>query len=220
MASTDKRIHGANNLFRNIRTVKYFVWEHHFSTVVNSARIKELKSLRRRFILWAAAETAWYAVPTLFTVLSFLCYTILEGKILRPSLAFASISMFSLLRIPLGNLGHVLAQVKEAGVSLRRIEDFLEEGEDECVSTDNTTRDVKDDATMGFQHAHFSWGKGGTGAFGASSAFELRDLDFCFQTEKLNVIIGPTGSGKTSLLLALLGEMRLMEGRVFLPSTR
>ena len=47
--------------------------------------------------------------------------------------------------------------------------------------------------------------------------FKLRDINIDFEEGKLNVIIGPTGSGKTSLLLALLGEMDLISGKVFLP---
>ena len=109
MTSTDLRIHRTNDLFRNIRPIKYFAWEHHFSRMVSTARNTELERLRSRLVLWATANIAWYAVPGLITFLSFLCYTILEGKQLRPSVAFASISLFTLLRVPLGNLGHVLA---------------------------------------------------------------------------------------------------------------
>ena len=72
-------------------------------------------------------------------------------------------------------------------------------------------RDVNSDAVMGFQHAKLSWGKGGATASGISPAFELSDLGFCFQTGSLIVIVGPTGSGQTSLLLALLGKMHLLE---------
>ena len=43
------------------------------------------------------------------------------------------------------------------------------------------------------------------------------DLDIKFEIGKLNIIAGPTGSGKTSLLMALLGEMTLIKGKVFLP---
>lgn len=45
----------------------------------------------------------------------------------------------------------------------------------------------------------------------------MRDLNITFKPGKLNVIIGPTGAGKTSLLLGLLGEMDLLGGKVFLP---
>lgn len=39
------------------------------------------------------------------------------------------------------------------------------------------------------------------------SSFSLRDIDVSFPAEKLTLIIGPTGSGKSSLLAAILGEM-------------
>ncbi|EPQ27859.1 uncharacterized protein PFL1_04603 [Pseudozyma flocculosa PF-1] len=38
-------------------------------------------------------------------------------------------------------------------------------------------------------------------------AFELRNLSVSFPAQKLSVVLGPTGSGKSSLLSALLGEM-------------
>ncbi|KAJ2451544.1 Transporter of the ATP-binding cassette (ABC) [Coemansia sp. RSA 2336] len=49
------------------------------------------------------------------------------------------------------------------------------------------------------------------------SGFELRDLTVNFPVGKLSIIAGPTGSGKTSLLMALLGEMRLVSGQVMIP---
>ncbi|KAK4706065.1 hypothetical protein P7C70_g135, partial [Phenoliferia sp. Uapishka_3] len=49
------------------------------------------------------------------------------------------------------------------------------------------------------------------------TAFELTDVNVCFPEGKLSLLCGPTGSGKTSLLLALLGEMDCVEGEVYLP---
>lgn len=219
MASTDRRIRAANDLFRNIRTVKFFVWENHFSTVVNGARSTEMKGLQSRIVLLAAASTAWYAVPALVTLLSLFCYTTLEGKPLRPSLAFASISMFKLLRVPLGNVGHVLAQVNEASVSLRRIEEFIGDAEDPLPPARTTMQNTTSSSVLGFQRAHFTWAKPGSATLGAPSSFALRDMDFRFHPAKLNVIVGPTGSGKSSLLLAMLGEMRLVEGDLMFSDT-
>ncbi|KAJ3033391.1 hypothetical protein HDV00_006388 [Rhizophlyctis rosea] len=46
--------------------------------------------------------------------------------------------------------------------------------------------------------------------------FTLRNLDLQFPTGGLSVICGPTGSGKTSLVLALLGEMKRLQGTISL----
>ena len=47
--------------------------------------------------------------------------------------------------------------------------------------------------------------------------FQLTDLNVDFPTGKLSVVSGPTGSGKTAILTALLGEMELIEGHSYLP---
>ncbi|KAJ2733124.1 hypothetical protein IW152_003281 [Coemansia sp. BCRC 34962] len=48
--------------------------------------------------------------------------------------------------------------------------------------------------------------------------FALKDIDVRFPHGVLSVVAGPTGSGKSSLLLALIGEMTLTRGRILLPT--
>lgn len=47
--------------------------------------------------------------------------------------------------------------------------------------------------------------------------FQLSNLSVQFPLGKLSIITGPTGSGKTAMLTALLGEMELLHGKSFLP---
>lgn len=51
----------------------------------------------------------------------------------------------------------------------------------------------------------------------APTVFNLSDLNITFPVGKLSVVTGPTGSGKTAILTALLGEMELLDGKTFLP---
>ncbi|KAF9586708.1 hypothetical protein BGW38_008631 [Lunasporangiospora selenospora] len=47
--------------------------------------------------------------------------------------------------------------------------------------------------------------------------FKLKNLNIEFPIGKLSLVVGPTGSGKSALLLALLGELERTEGDVYLP---
>ncbi|KAF9150322.1 hypothetical protein BG015_007856, partial [Linnemannia schmuckeri] len=47
--------------------------------------------------------------------------------------------------------------------------------------------------------------------------FKLKNLSVDFPVGKLSVIVGPTGSGKSAMLLALLGELDRLEGNHFMP---
>ncbi len=44
--------------------------------------------------------------------------------------------------------------------------------------------------------------------------FKLRDIDVMFPEGQLTVVTGSTASGKTALLMALLGELTTLEGRI------
>jgi ABC-type multidrug transport system fused ATPase/permease subunit len=198
MAATDKRIHTTNEVLQNIRIIKFFAWEHRFSSIVNDKRAVELKALRAKYILWAFAVAVWNP--------------------LYPSIAFTAISLFSILRVPLDQLGDMIAHVQESKVSIDRVEEFLNEEETEKYEQlchDNLDEDGKQ--MIGFKNATFSWGGKEAEGEEISTAFRLMDVDIKFEIGKLNIIAGPTGSGKTSLLMALLGEMTLIKGKVFLP---
>jgi ABC-type uncharacterized transport system ATPase subunit len=51
-----------------------------------------------------------------------------------------------------------------------------------------------------------------------SGGFALNNINLNSKLGKLNVIIGATANGKSSLLLGLLGEMPLVDGSVIMPA--
>ncbi|KAK5170833.1 hypothetical protein LTR04_003092 [Oleoguttula sp. CCFEE 6159] len=215
LAATDKRIHTTNEVMTNIRIIKYFAWEQRFMDTVNETRTVELRRLRRRYIIWATAATVWAGAPILITFLSFLVYTMVEKKDLVPSVAFTALSLFSLLRIPLDQLADMVAHVQESKVSVDRIEEYLNEPEtDKYKQLQNDEEDEEGNPIVGLENGTFTWGTKDT------DDFRLMDMNVRFQVGQLNVVIGPTGSGKTSLLMALLGEMTLLDGTVYLPGGR
>lgn len=205
---TDKRIQKMNETFSSIRIIKFFAWEDKFRDAIMEIRRDELYYLALRMFFWGLQALVWFGVPTLITVISFYCYTMVEGRPLTAPIAFTALSLFTLLRLPLDQLADMTAIVIQSKVSLDRVSDFLEESE---TTKYEQLRGSSLRTAIGFEHASFAWN--------AASArdFCLRDIDVRFEPGKLSVVVGATGAGKTLLLLALLGEMELTLGLVHLP---
>ena len=218
MAGTDVRINATNEILQNIRIIKYFAWEQHFGRIVDDKRKTELQALRNKYILWSIAATIWFSVPVLITFLSFLLYTVVEKRPLIPSVAFSALSLFGILRYPLDQLADMIAHVQEAKVSVDRVEEFLNEEETEKYDQlDDISHTGSGEPTIALEKALVSWGSKELEERSPGSTFRLIDMNVRFRIGTLNIIAGPTGSGKTSLLMALLGEMTLLQGSIHLP---
>lgn len=68
-----------------------------------------------------------------------------------------------------------------------------------------------DPEVIGFREASFTWSATNDGSVTPGPSrrnftFRVED-ELIFKRGHINLIVGPTGSGKTSLLMALLGEM-------------
>lgn len=188
--ATDKRIGATNEVLQNIRAIKLFAWELRFMTIVNKLRSGELRARLLRLILCSGVPTFGYLIPILSTFFSFFVYTVIKRKPLYPSVAFTTISMFMLLRVPLGQLSDRLPQLQETQVSLDRVEKFLlgdETGKYEQLGTD-TDRDGNMD--IGFGNATFVWGDKEYGTI----PFQLENLDVRFEIGMLNLIAGAAAS--------------------------
>ncbi|QLQ77932.1 hypothetical protein HG537_0A01790 [Torulaspora globosa] len=208
LSVTDKRIQKLNEAFQAIRIIKFFSWEENFEKDIDDIRETELKLLLKRSLVWAMSSFVWYITPTIVTSAAFWFYIYIQGEVLTTPIAFTALSLFSLLRTPLDQLSDMLSFVIQSKVSLDRVQEFLEEDDTQKYSQLNVAQDRK---KIAFENATVTWDKD-------RSDFKLRDLNIEFKLGKLNVIIGPTGSGKTSLLMALLGEMHLMSGKIIVPS--
>ncbi|KAL8824526.1 MAG: hypothetical protein Q9191_004997 [Dirinaria sp. TL-2023a] len=221
MAATDARINTTNEVLQNIRIIKYFAWEQRFSAIVDDKRRAELRALRSRFIVWTLAAGFWFGMPLLIAFFSFMLYTIVEKKPLIPSVAFTALSLFSILRIPLDQLADMIARVQESKVSVDRIEEFLSEDETEKYEQLAVhDQDENGEPMIALKNATLSWGSKNQADSDPTSAFRLIGINVHFCVGGLNIIAGATGSGKTSLLMALLGEMTLLNGSVSLPGGR
>jgi ABC-type multidrug transport system fused ATPase/permease subunit len=218
MAATDGRTYSTNEVLQNIRTIKFLAWEHRFGKIINEKRATELKALRRKHIFRAIVVAVWIAVPFAITFSSFLVYTLVEKKPMYFSIAIPTMLLFNLLCSLLYRLGNTITSIKGSAVSINCIEEFLNKEEtDKYNQLCRGSTDDEDYKIVGFKNATFTWAGKDTVVEDSSTAFRLIDIDIEFAIGKLNIIAGPTGSGKTSLFMALLGEMTILKGRVYLP---
>ena len=228
MSATDKRVTRLNEVLQSIRIIKFFAWEEKFNAIVNEARAEELKWLRERLFLWAGYGIIWYGFPIVVTLATFTSYTQWFGHDLTASTAFTALSLFTVLKHPIDQLADMITNVIQSKVSLDRVDEFLREEETEKYSTAVKTRRkssvIRTGRTAKFENATFTWASRTEMAkekndpvVVAQLAFQLRDISIEFPPNALTLVAGPTGSGKTSLLMALLGELSLLKGSVYLP---
>ncbi|GME70449.1 unnamed protein product [Ambrosiozyma monospora] len=153
-------------------------------------------------------------VPTLLSFVSFFCYSVVLGKPLTAPIAFTALSIFNIIQGPILGFGGMVSWFTRAKVSLGRISSFLEEPEtskfEQLAKPISSTIADPTGIIVGFQNATLGWDK-------RRNTFKLKDLNVTFKVGGLNLVIGPTASGKSSLLLALLGEMNLIKGEVYFP---
>ncbi|RPD55459.1 P-loop containing nucleoside triphosphate hydrolase protein [Lentinus tigrinus ALCF2SS1-7] len=223
MERTDSRVQTVTEMMNVIRMIKLFGWEPRIATQLNEKRELELVSVKKNRLYDLANDLCNYLIPILIMLATFSTYAIFMKGELTASKVFSAIAVFDMLRMNIQATFWDISFLVQANVSLERISDFLYNTEliDEFTESDKPeaaeilTASVPDEYkdTIGIRHASFTWAAdsasvpitpGGTRR--RTFALNIEDEVF-FHHGKINLIVGPTGAGKTSLLMALLGEM-------------
>ncbi|KAJ7657296.1 hypothetical protein DFH06DRAFT_1269382 [Mycena polygramma] len=207
---TDERVQTVGEAVNVLRMVKLFGWEEKMNARIgDKAKIRdaELVWIRKKRTLDMAAGLVKYVITMTVTYATY--KTLIMGQPLNASKVFSSMTVFDLLRCITYRLNDFIT----AKVSLDRLDDFL--GTTELLDAFNEespllTANTSSDEQIGFRNAMFSWSKEFDGSLTPSQQrqFLLKiNGELIFKRGRINLIVGPTGSGKTSLLMALLGEM-------------
>uniref|UniRef100_A0A3P9LP00 ATP-binding cassette, sub-family C (CFTR/MRP), member 2 n=1 Tax=Oryzias latipes TaxID=8090 RepID=A0A3P9LP00_ORYLA len=199
MKFKDKRLKIMNEILNGVKILKLFAWEPSFQSQVESIRGEELKVMKKFAYLSSVSTFIFNCAPALVSLASFAVFVLVSpDNILTAEKAFTSISLFNILRIPLAMLPMLIASIVQTGVSKKRLEKFLG-GED--LEPDV----VRHDPSFGSVHnGSFSWEK--------DAEPLLKDVSLEIEPGRLVAVVGAVGSGKSSLLSALLGEMHCTKG--------
>ena len=135
-----------------------------------------------------------------------------KSNILTPDKAFVCISLFNVLRLPLFRFSHAFKLFIGLVVSIRRITDFLNADElDDSLNQENNTLPENETNAVEVNNACFSWDN--------MKKPSLKNINLEFPKGSLTAIVGVVGSGKSSLLQAIVGEMERVSGSVKIGGT-
>lgn len=204
MRYKDLRIRILNEVLNGMKVLKLYAWEKSFERKILGIREMELTVLRKAAYLNAATAITWFCAPFLVALSSFAVFVLSdENNILDANTAFVSLSLFNIMNYPMSILPAVIAFGVQAAVSLTRINAFLLKDE---IDPGAVERDPSEVNPVVVDDATFSWD--------SDEEPTLKDIDFQVEAGSLVAVVGQVGSGKSSLMGALLGDMEKIKGRV------
>ncbi|ORY22510.1 hypothetical protein BCR39DRAFT_551500 [Naematelia encephala] len=215
MVATDDRVGAITEAVGALRMIKMFGWEGRIKERVANKREAELTLIWRRRLMTLAGALLNNILPMLTMTVTFAVYTVVQKKQLTAATVFTSMTVFDLIKGQMGMCFYMINEFVTAWVSLCRIDQFLKTSEmiDEWTEGDVTNikssqqLEAEEQSLIRFKNATFTWGS----ARGeATPGYSLRIPDLTFVKGKINLITGPTGSGKSSLLKALIGELHFV----------
>ncbi|NXR48741.1 MRP7 protein, partial [Hippolais icterina] len=213
----DTRVKLMTEFLCGIRVIKFYAWEKHFSTRINACRAKELQKLRAIGYLDALCVYMWAALPVVVSIAIFVTYVLL-GHQLTATKVFTALALVGMLILPLNGFPWVLNAILEAKVSLDRIQQFFELM-DQDLEAYYVLDSPSDTATaMEMRCAAFSWvpvEEESTRQPSCTGTLQLHIENLSVRKGMLLGVVGKVGSGKSSLLAAITGELIKQGGQVY-----
>ncbi|XP_046419118.1 multidrug resistance-associated protein 1 isoform X8 [Neodiprion fabricii] len=206
MKCKDERVKLMNEVLNGIKVLKLYAWEPSFEQQILKIRNKEIQVLKEAAYLNAGTSFIWSCAPFLVSLVSFATFVLSnEENVLDSTKAFVSLSLFNILRFPLSMLPMMISNMVQTSVSVKRINKFMNSEE---LDPNNVQHDPSELHPLVIENGTFTW------CVDESDKPTLRNINLHVQQGHLVAFVGSVGSGKSSLVSALLGEMDRLGGRV------
>ena len=227
---TDRRMRVMTQVVHGIRAIKFCAWEESFQTMLTKERASECVPLKWYQVLTQTTVQIGRANPVVGCLFAFLVLAIAardDPESFKPSDIFTALNVFLALRSSLVTLPEGLICIATSRVAIRRLQHFLLVPEALCHWGRNATENPDQDLCIRVEQAIFKWPakvgdasrkanmpscppspdrstKHSTGSLAPGSELLLQSLEV---PKGFTAVVGSVGSGKSSLVAALLGEM-------------
>uniref|UniRef100_A0A0R3RUJ2 ABC-type glutathione-S-conjugate transporter n=1 Tax=Elaeophora elaphi TaxID=1147741 RepID=A0A0R3RUJ2_9BILA len=208
MSLKDERMKMCNEILNGIKVIKLYAWEPPMEEAIERNRCKELRLIRKAGLTRGVIDTFNTSSPFFVAMLTFATYTLSNpSHILTPQIAFVSLTLFNQLRSPMAVIAYLMKQAVEAVVANKRIKSFLVADELSPLTIDRITDHSDVGNAVEIKEARLSWN--------IKELKTILEIDyFTIPKKSLIAVVGRVGSGKSSLLSAILGEMEKVKGYI------
>jgi ATP-binding cassette, subfamily C (CFTR/MRP), member 1 len=232
--AVQNRIAITSSMLSNIHTIRRMGWSNSLTKIIQERQVRETHLMEgfRWSIVWqnVVQNLPWALGPAL----TFAVYTS-QGKSLDAATTFTNLSIITLLTDPAAKLLSAIPSTSASLGCFDRIQDFLLiPTSQEVSSSDSTHRrssDANDIPTVGMEMSAFEHRNSYSSHH--TTVVTMKDVtilpaassrDYILQNVNLDVtrssfvfVIGEVGSGKTSLLRAILGHAVCKGGTIQAP---
>lgn len=235
---TDKRIRLTSEILQGIKVIKFFSWESQFLEKLSEIRKSELANVARLLYIRGAIAATSASLPVMASALTFILYGAIGNK-LEAAIIFPALAYFTVLRTPLMVLPSAYTVTVDAYIALKRIQTFLLAEDSNPIPPPEPSHEY----ALSMNNASFAWdqlpsdtesidtlvpaqpnlsdasgeAKTTTGSVDGEESETTAYLDkinLRIPRGALVAVVGPVGSGKSSLLQAMIGNMTLTDGHV------
>ena len=211
-ANMDKRLRMTTAILFNLKVLKLYSWDDFFFDRLNDLREIELNTIRKIFNFRNSNQTVFWLSPIMTTIVTIGAYEYLNKETQIENI-FVSLGVLNSLQEPVRAIAMIYTSFLETLISLKRIQKFMNQEnikEENIITNDEKTKE--EDVMIKIENGTFSWGAEQKGILNADDedrliALNLRDINFTVKKGEFVCIIGEVGSGKSSLLNAMLNNM-------------
>ncbi|KAG0259136.1 Multidrug resistance-associated protein 1 [Actinomortierella ambigua] len=198
-AVTTERVHLMSEILTAIKLIKFYAWEAPFHARVHDVRSKELHLFRTNMKVKAINFAVVFVLPVVVALCSLAVYAATLNGELESSVVFTALSIYNTLRYPLLMLPIAVKSTSGARLALRRLDDYLTQPEVKLLPEHSAAEGG--DLAIDMEDGEFTWDEDDNDP-------TLSGINFKAKKGQVIAIIGDVGSGKSSFVAALLGQMR------------